>query len=139
MGGGTGRLLEPKLDSRLNERLVAADAALIGAGAVTQPAQPLLPVGPDPAVERVAADQPRLAVRAHLLLAGETADEQAPLSAPDPAVERLRDQVIAPQSELFGRVRGHSAPPAWTSRTSKTRPSPPPRARLCWSPAAARR
>src|SRR5262249_39602214 len=78
-------------------------------------------------------------VRGHVLLAGQATDDQATLSAPEPAVERLSDQVIAPQGELFGGVRDHSAPPAWTSPISKSRPPPPPRASSCWSTAAARR
>src|SRR6266699_1804056 len=139
VGGGAGRLLQSELDRLLDQFGMSADAALVGTRPVTQPGQALVPVGPDPAVQRVPADGVRLTVGAHVLLAGDAADDQPALPAPDPAVERLRDQVVAPQRELLGEVRGHSAPPAWTSPTSKPALGPLPRAGWCWSPAATRR
>src|SRR2546425_6124291 len=96
--------------------VVAAHAALVRTGSVTPPAQPVLPAGPDPAVDCVAPDHPRLAVGAHLLLAGEPTDDQAALSAPDPVV----DQVIAHKGRALlevvlrrGRIHPRPDPVPW--------------------------
>ena len=139
MGGRADRLFEPELHRLLDQGGGTPGATLVGTRPVTQPGQPVLPVGPDPAIERVPADRTRLALRADVLLVGDATDDLAALPASEPPVQRLRGQVIAPQSQLLGGVMGHSAPPAWTSPTSKTWPSPPPRASSCWSPAAGHR
>lgn len=116
VGGRSRRLLDPQTDRLLEEGGIEPGPAPVGPGLVAQAVQALGSVPADPAVDRVAADRPRFAVGADMFGGRQLADQEPPLSGGELWIERLGDQVEAPEGAGFAVIRGPRTPRCWGYR-----------------------
>ena len=115
-----------------------SDQALVGARLGTQGGQLPLSIGPDPAIQGGPAELLAAAVGQFMGTGGQLAYEPSSLGRAQPFTERLGDDAVAEQGELFGWILSHRAPPEVSCRpfqpSPKLMPSPVP----CWQLAPCR-